>query len=107
MDYGKFLNFNNNTANANTTAIYFDNTCDAANTNCIMDLSQPCVNGKHCGSKITDTDAGSDVSVYVAFDGTDSDFRPLRSSGLLPARLRAFSWWSYYSTVANAIVPQA
>jgi hypothetical protein len=104
MNYGVFIGFDNNTA-VNSTPISFENTCDAGNNKCIMDLDQPCVASMHCGAYYVRDRVPDDVLIYIGFDGTDADYRPLRSSGMMPARLRAFSWWSYYDEVRRVFVP--
>lgn len=106
MNYGKI-----NVAGTNNT-FGLDNNCDTAGTWCILDTTQPCIRKVDCGIKYgTSGEIGSssnqDVKVFIGFDGTDRDYNPLRSAGLLPSQFRAFAFSNYFNQVASVFVPSA
>jgi hypothetical protein len=89
----------------------FDYNCDSAGAWCILDPTQPCIRGADCGITYGSSgDIGSsnnqDVKFFIGFDGTDNQFNPLRSAGLLPAQFRAFAFSNYFNQIATVFVPK-
>ncbi|KAL0478573.1 hypothetical protein AKO1_008171 [Acrasis kona] len=99
LDQGKFLD-----RNTTYTSIKFENNC-GINNKCVLDSDQPCVNGKFCGSTVSVDGTINDISLYIGFDGTDKNLAPLRSAGMLPHRLQAYSWRSHFSSVMEVLKP--
>ena len=104
---GVFLKRSVNSTGEN---IVFENNCKD-NGNCVLDSSYPCVRNMDCGFRNETTQDGKigssmDVKIFLAWEGTALNSIPLRSSGLLPSRFRAFSFTNYLKQMVSVFVPK-
>ena len=98
-----------------SSRIKFENQCSS--NGCVLDGTYPCLRNKDCGMKISegikqDAKKGKDkigsmmdVKVFIAWAGTGAPNVPLKSSGLLPSKFRAYAMSKYLNTFLNIFIP--
>ena len=96
--------------NTSGSSIGFIDSCNPSATSeqtCIMGSSNYCVRKEDCGSI---DDPGADpltkmVSIYIAFQGSDSILSRLKSAGMVPTQFSQYSWSQYFGAVSSLVTP--
>ena len=103
MSKGKFVY---SSSHNQPYGVGFSPTCDSGDT-CLLDNTQVCIGktgSKNCAKCLTAAEiATTNVLVWVSYEGTDRDSRPLQSGGSNPLNFRKYAGTSVFDSVSKGV----